>query len=221
MSDTDALRDRMSAPSAQGAGRVSTATARYIVWVFLAISVIVCLLTLGFGTAEVVGELASGRTQLTLVADSPLPTLANSGSATIVGGEFSTAAVTLSGLSAATVVLSAIASIAQVLTQAALTAVVALLAWRVLRGGVFRRSVSFALSLAGVILLVGGMLSQGAGSLASGTAAAQLNGSTDTGFWPLAGAFDPSSLVTGIVLLLVSLAFGYGERLQRETEGLV
>ena len=41
------------------------------------------------------------------------------------------------------------------------------------------------------------------------------------GLWPLAGRFDLTFLGVGLVLLLVGLAFEYGERLQRDTEGLV
>ena len=58
--------------------------------------------------------------------------------------------------------------------------------------------------------------------LASWMAADQLNGnSTGDGFWPMIGTVDGAPFGIGICLLLVGLAFEYGERLQRDTEGLV
>jgi hypothetical protein len=57
-------------------------------------------------------------------------------------------------------------------------------------------------------------------ALAGGLAASEINGH-DHGYWPLAGTFDPTLVVFGVVLLLVGLAFEYGARLQKETEGLV
>lgn len=50
----------------------------------------------------------------------------------------------------------------------------------------------------------------------------QLNdSSTVQGFWPLIGSMDGTPLGIGVGLLLVGLAFEYGEGLQRDTEGLV
>jgi hypothetical protein len=57
--------------------------------------------------------------------------------------------------------------------------------------------------------------------MATGLAANDLNGDSIDGFWPVAGRFDPSFLGPAFALLLVGLAFEFGERLQRETEGLV
>lgn len=119
------------------------------------------------------------------------------------------------------VVLTTVGGAAAMLTQAALCAAVAVLAWRVPRRNPFRRSVSLAVTCAGAILLVGGMISQAANSIATGLAASELNVSGSRGFWPLAGRFDPTFLVIGVVLLLVGLAFEYGERLVRDTDGLV
>ena len=73
-----------------------------------------------------------------------------------------------------------------------------------------------------VTIVSGGLVSGGVGMLASWMATDQLNGrSTGGGFWPIIGAVDGAPLVIGLIILLVGLAFEFGERLQRDTEGLV
>ena len=67
----------------------------------------------------------------------------------------------------------------------------------------------------------GGFISQGSGSLATAMAASELNGAGRDGIWPVAGSIDFTFVAFGVVLMLVGLAFEYGERLQRDTEGLV
>ena len=194
---------------------------RGMLWAFLAGAVVIAVAILILGTQVTIHTLSSGRVPLNLVALHPLAPATDAGTARIVSGAYETASVTVSQLSPGTVALAITSSIANMLTQAAIALLVALLAWRVLRGRMFRRSLSYAAIIAGGILLVGGMLAQGAGSLATGIAASELNGGSGRGLWPLAGRFDLTFLGVGVVLLLVGLAFEYGERLQRDTEGLV
>jgi len=42
-----------------------------------------------------------------------------------------------------------------------------------------------------------------------------------TGFWPMAFSGDLSPIGFGLALLIVASAFEYGERLTRQTDGLV
>jgi hypothetical protein len=200
--------------------RTTVTLARGILWGFFGIALIVGILSLIGGAVSISQHLASGYTQLTLVADKPLPAAVSHGGALFVHGLYASASVKVHGLSGGIVALETSAEIAIVLVEASLSALVALLAWRLLRGGLFRRSISLAVTAAGVILTIGGLVSQAGVALAGGAAASELNGGGN-GFWPLAGRFDPTLTVFGIVLLLVGLAFEYGERLQKETEGLV
>jgi len=41
------------------------------------------------------------------------------------------------------------------------------------------------------------------------------------GFWPIQAAVDGGPIWIGVVMMLIGLAFEYGERLQRDTAGLV
>jgi len=199
----------------------SRATVRVVVWFFFGVAVLVGILTLVFGSIEIISALASGHTQLTLVAEHALPAAAHGGKATIVSGGYESAAVTITGAAAGVVVIATISSIATVLTKVALASVIAVMAWRILRGSPFRRSVALAVTIGGAVLLIGGILAEVSPALGNALAATELNGSGRFGFWPLAGRFDPTTIVIGVVLLLVGLAFEYGERLQRDTEGLV
>lgn len=201
--------------------RVTAGLVRGIIWVFFATAALVGIANLVFGTIAVVNTLVSGQVPLNLVSDHPLPPNADAGDAKVVSGNYEIASVVLSHLSSGTVALATVSSIAGILTSVALSVLVALLSWQLLHRPLFRRSLSLAATFGGSILLVGGMLAQGAGSLATGTAALELNGSDPQGIWPLAGRFDPTFIGVGVVLMLVGLAFEYGEKLQRETEGLI
>jgi hypothetical protein len=212
MSQTDQLA---------GTGAV-VAMGRIVVWVFFVLALVAGLFTLVFGLAGVITSLAAGTTPLTLALEHGLPAAADRGSAAIVSGGYDSASIVVSGLDSGTVVLATVARIAGILTQAAITASVALLAWRLLRGRAFRRSLSLTITFTGALLLIGGLVSGGVGLLASWMAADQLNGrGTIEGFWPIIGTVDGTPLGIGVCLMLVGLAFEYGERLQRETEGLV
>jgi hypothetical protein len=201
--------------------RPIVAVARVILWAFFGIALAVGLACLISGGIAIGQHLASGYTQLTLVADKPLPKQLHPAPLfSEINGSYPTATLQARGLSGTIVALVTTAAIATVLIQVSLSALIALLSWRLLRGGLFRRSISRAVSAAGVILAVGGMISQAGVAIAAGAAASELNGGGN-GFWPLAGRFDPTLTVFGIVLLLVGLAFEYGTRLQNETEGLV
>lgn len=199
----------------------TTRAVRGLLWVFLVGAAVIAAIIVVVGTIATTHTLTSGQVPLNLVALHPLAPATDPGTAKIVSGEYETASVFVSHLTAGTVALAVTASIANTLTQAAVAVLVAILAWRVLRRRMFRRSLSYAATFAGGILLIGGLIAQGAGGLATGVAASEINGGTGRGLWPMAGRFDLTFLGVGLALLLVGLAFEYGERLQRDTEGLV
>ena len=207
----------------QLAGRGFTArSTRVVVWLCLAAAVLVGGITLVVGLTEIVSGLVNNRTALTLIADRPLPAAeASSSGSRIIEGSFETAHVIVADLPFRISALVAAATLVDVLTRGAIASLVAILSWRLLRGAVFARSLSLVAVFAGGALLIGGVLTQGFGSLAAMMTAADLNGPGGRGFWPLAGRLDFTTIITGLILLLVGLAFEYGERLQRDTEGLV
>lgn len=203
-------------------GRPSTVKlTRGTLWAFLGIAVVTGALVVAFGAMQLVQSLTSGHITLTLVAEKAIPTHTEQGLTTILNGNYDTATLTLSGVSGPTLILWIVASVAGILTQLAFCGSIAILAWRLLRPRMFKRSFSVIVTIAGGIVAIGGMLTQGASSFASVFAADLLNGSDRPGFWPLAGQVDLTYVGIGIVLMLVGLAFDYGSRLQRDTEGLI
>ena len=200
--------------------RVLVGFTRIVLWVFFVAAILVGVATLVGSTVEMATGLSSGHIPLTLVAEKALPPAATNCAGCTLTGTFSSAEVSVGGLSGEVVGFALAAGIATGLTDIALSALVAILAWRLLRRGFFRRTLSNTVSAAGAVLTIGGMISQGGVALAGGLAASEINGHGHD-YWPLAGTFDPTLVVFGIVLLLVGLAFEYGARLQKETEGLV
>jgi hypothetical protein len=213
----------MSETSALTGPRPVVAIAQVVLWLFIAAAATVAVLSAVSGIGTIVHSLASGLTPVTLVADKGAALFQlndTHASPHIVSGHFSTATVTVSHLSAWVVTITIVSAVATLLTELTLCAMVALLAWRLLRRRLFRRSLSVTVIAAGFVLAVGGTLSQSAAAIAGGATASALNGG-GRGYWPLAGRFDPTVAVFGIVIILVGLVFEYGGRLQKDTEGLV
>jgi len=205
-------------------GRDAAAVAsRIIVWVVLVIATLAGLATLVFGTVSLVASAIGGRVALTLASEAQLPPDADAGSARLVSGSWDTASVVVENLDTTTVVLAIVGGAIGVLTQVAIAAAIAMLCWSLLRAAPFGKSLSRTVTAAGGIVLIGGVVTTGLSTLSAWMTADQLN-SPDAGldgFWPIMAVVDPTFLAVGITLLLTGLAFEYGERLQRDTAGLV
>jgi hypothetical protein len=211
----------MSTP-VQIAGRpITVRLARVALWLLLLGSAIIAVVTLAEGVTAIVGDLRSGITTLTLVAGKALPAAADGASTHVVHGSYDNATVGLSHAPASVATLGVISAVGQLLAHTALAAAVGLVSWRVLRPRMFRRSLSVQFTLVGVLVFIGGVLWQIGAMFADGLAAVALNGSDLHGFWPLAGRLDPTYIVVGFAFVTIGLAFEYGERLQKEAEGLV
>ena len=193
--------------------------ARAMFWGIFGVAALATLFVAVFGIAALVSSMASGITSFTLETSRALPPAADAGAPTIVHGSFSTAEVAVRDAPAEAVALSTVAAVAAILTQAAIPFSVAMLTWRLLRGAPFRRSLSTSLTVAGLVILFGGLVWQAGAAISATMAAIALNGTTE--FWPIAGRFDFTTLGLGLTLLLVALVASFGERLQRETDGLV
>ena len=211
----------MSAP-VQIAGRpVTVRLARAALWLVLIGSAIIAILTVTIGVAGLVSDLRSGITTLTLVAGKALPAAAHGGTTHVVRGSYDSATVGLAHSPTAVATLGLISAIGQLLAHTVLAIALGLISWRVLRPRMFRRSLSIQFTLVGALVFLGGVLWQVGAMFADGLAAVALNGSDLHGFWPLAGRLDPTYIVVGFAFVTIGLAFEYGERLQKETEGLV
>ncbi|GAA1542748.1 hypothetical protein HD600_000772 [Microbacterium ginsengiterrae] len=92
-----------------------------------------------------------------------------------------------------------------------------------IRQRTFRRSMPHIIGGAAIGLIVVGMIGPLLGGFARAQAVEQLTASgADTGeFWSFLFQVDLSPIGWGIALALVATAFEVGQRLQRETEGLI
>ena len=158
------------------------------------------------------------------------------GDARLVGGGFTEAVASVTGLGMPTRALLAAGTLVQGLTQLAVTWAVFLIAHRLLAGEPFRPVVRKAVMVAAAALIGGGILWQVLFGIGEFMAAKEVLGSVGWGWDESVGLEDPSVLLpepalrltiafwpifSGLALAAVAAAFRYGEELQRDTAGLV
>jgi MFS family permease len=127
--------------------------------------------------------------------------------------------VTAQHVSAGVAWALATAQVISAITIGIVTVSAAAVLWRVAQRRPFHRSVRIAAMVAGIAITFGGMLSQGIGGIATMAAAGELSDRIDGVF--IGFAFDPLSIIVGLAILALAFIFSAGERLQRDSEGLV
>ncbi|MFB7250044.1 hypothetical protein [Microbacterium sp. NPDC056234] len=90
-----------------------------------------------------------------------------------------------------------------------------------IRQRAFRNSMASVLGTAAVALVFAGMVAPLLGAIARAQVVEQLPSSEAGMFWMFLYQLDPAPIGWGIALALVATAFEVGQRLQKETEGLV
>lgn len=169
----------------------------------------------------------------------PWITIEQGPTAFVTEGGFSLADVTVSGLGTDARLLLAAGHALQGLTFTVIAVVVALLCHRLLRGMAFRPVLTRSINVAAAAIAAGGVLWQVCFWFGSSIASAQVLTVTgwrsddpraeDPSFDFATGLPEPTFALTidfwplflGLALAAVAAAFRYGERLQRDTEGLV
>ena len=188
----------------------------------LAGGIVYALVVLIVGTVGVVAELVSGTRTLTLPVDVELPAAADSGTATLLHGSFDSAVVTVAELTPASAGLLTAGALIGVVTQLLVAASFVYLAWRLLRREPFLRSLTWAFIGAGAVLLIGTILAQALSGFGGWLVVTELGTSPEgESFWPMAMNVDLTPVGLAFVLMLVGCAFEYGQKLSRETAGLV
>jgi hypothetical protein len=195
---------------------------RMAMWWILAGSIVYALIVLSTGVARLVHQLSTRTWSGALIVDEPLPRSADGGTASLLNGRYENATVTLGDLSDTAFGLLTTGLVFSVVTTATVALAFVYLSWRLLRSKPFKKSLSIAFLTAGTALLIGTMLSIGFEGLGRMIVASELVGEDTTeGFWPIAAQGDLGPIGFGLALLIVACAFEYGERLSRETDGLV
>lgn len=141
----------------------------------------------------------------------------------IAAAEYTQSVVSLETLDAGTRWLllaeAALPALATVIVCAALW----WLGLSLIRQRAFRASMTHVLGTAAISLIVAGMIAPLFGGIARAQMVEQLteSGADTSGFWMLLVQVNPAPIGWGIALALVATAFEVGQRLQRDTEGLV
>ena len=201
--------------------RLERQLGRVLTWLVLAGAVVFGALSVGIGAFSLIDQLIRDRFAVTLLVDAPLPAAASAGTAHLADGAFNTAQVTVSGLSTLPRFLLTLEGATALATGLLVSVTIGYFCWSVLRRRPFSRPVFWLVALVGYALLLGTVLGQGFGGLGRMMAADELNADPGDGFWPLAAMIDPSPAVAGLVLLVAAGAVRLGQRLQRDTAGLV
>ena len=210
-------------PAAKAAryARLERRLGRGLTWLVLVGSVVFGALSVVIGAVTLIGQLISDQFTVTLLVDADLPAEASAGTAELVDGAFSTAYVTVSGLSTLPRFLLTLEGATALATGLLVSVTIGYFCWTVLRRRPFSRPVFWLVALVGYALILGTVLGQGFGGLGRMMAADELNADPGDGFWPLAAPIDPGPAVVGLVLLVAAGAVRLGQRLQRDTAGLV
>jgi len=195
---------------------------RVSMWLILGGSVVYALVVLVAGIGRLVQQSVSRTWSGSLIVERALPAEADAGTATLVRGTYESANVTIGGLSDWAFGLLTAALVISVVTSAVVALSFVYLSWRLLRADPFKKSLTFTFITAGTALVIGSILGLGVEALGRVITVSELLGDDKvTGFWPMAFSGDLSPIGFGLALLIVASAFEYGERLTRQTDGLV
>lgn len=179
---------------------------------------------IGFGVSAVFGILDAmvGDTVHTVLsAQEAVPAGAATGSATLVSGEFDSATVVISGLDLASRSLLAGGILVTALMYLTLAAAIVFICVNLMRGRPFSRSSTWWLATASLLLIGGGLVGAGLFTFGQLMIAAQLNADPTMSVFPMAGTISLTPVFVGVGIAVIAAVFEFGERLQRETEGLV
>jgi hypothetical protein len=193
------------------------------IWIILCGAGVVALGSLVGGTSRVVQALSTGTHFLTMSVQTPLPAEADTGAALLLRGNYESAFVAVTNLTGGTTALLIASDILGVVTATSVALSFVYLAWRLLKAMPFVRSLTIAFSIAGSVLALGSLIGQFLAGFGRWQVALELGpgGEETDPFWPLIMTVDPAPIGFGFALLVVASAFYYGDRLSRETEGLV
>lgn len=140
---------------------------------------------------------------------------------TVIGGQFDTATVAAAGLGTSARLLIAAAALVGMLATVLVALAIAYLCRRLRRGDPFIPTLSRAIFVAALTLMIGGVIGQGLTVAGAWLACDELNAARHSHEFVPGGPIDFAPIIAGIVLGVIAAAFRIGERLQRDTEGLV
>jgi hypothetical protein len=207
-----------------GAGPGSAArSTRAVLRAALVLAVLVMLAVAVSAVTTAVETVRTGVVHTSLEMHGDLPAGSDAGPADLRSGSYRTADVAVGELSGGIVALHVVRIALDASVGIALAGTVALLARRLLRPDPLARRLSLVVTLAGGIVMIAALLSLGARTAVAWMVGGELNDPAAglEGFWPVVAEVDLSTIALGFALMIVGLVVEHGERLQRDTRGLV
>lgn len=203
--------------------RVPTGLTRadtFALWLFTGV-------TAFFGVAILVAavpaiiELFGEEVPVSLWASQNVTPDAASGTARIVSGEFDRASLSVAGIESWPRIALAVSLALTSLCSAAIAATVVALCLGILSGRPFVRSVTWVLTTASLVLIAGSVLGALFDTMAMFSIVEALNPDPFDTVFPFQSEYDFTALLIGLVFGAVATAFQLGQKMQRDTEGLV
>ncbi|OUE18985.1 hypothetical protein BFL36_13155 [Clavibacter michiganensis] len=212
----------MSSTSTAGSGLAAQST-RLVLRVAFVVAVLVMLAVAVSAVLVAVETIRTGVVRTSLEMRGDLPARADAGSADLRSGAYRTADVAVGELSGGIVAMHVVRIALDASVGLALAGSVAILARRLLRPDPLARRVSLVVTLAGGTVMIAALLSLAVGTGVAWLVGGELNDPLDglEGFWPVVAEVDLSTIALGFALMIVGLVVEHGERLQRDTRGLV
>jgi len=212
----------MGTTPATGPG-FSAQSTRLVLRVAFVVALLVMLAVAASAVAVAVETIRTGVVTTSLEMRGDLPAQADAGPADLRSGAYRTADVAVGELSGGIVAMHVVRIALDASVGIALAGTVAILARRLLRPDPLARRVSLVVTLAGGTVMIAALLSLGVGTGVAWLVGGELNDPLDTleGFWPVVAEVDLSTIALGFALMIVGLVVEHGERLQRDTRGLV
>ncbi|RUR03525.1 hypothetical protein [Labedella endophytica] len=192
----------------------------FVLWLFAVLAALVGVAAL-VTAVTAIGGLFGDAVPVTLSTVMPVPADAATGTATIVSGSFDRADVVVSGIDMGARFALAGSIAVSALTTAIVAASIAALCRAVLRGRPFVRSMTWLLATASITLIAGTLIAAGLDTAAMFSIVAALNPDPMDAVFPFMSEYDFGPLLIGLVLSVVATAFQLGQKMQRDTEGLV
>ena len=174
-----------------------------------------------WGVFAFVDTLTSDAVPVSQPVSLPVADVDTDGSASIAAGETTVAELSVTGLSMAARLLLGSGTLLLTLVQVLIAVAVVVLCRQLLAGRPFVRALGRLISVVAVAVLAGGMIGQALYGFGNLQVAAELNDDPIGTAFPMMMSLDSTPFVVGIVLALLAMAFSIGERLQRETDGLI
>lgn len=194
---------------------------RFALWFFTVVTALVGVVIL-VSAVPAIAALFAETIPITLSADAEVPdNAAAAGTAHIVSGVFDRAYLSVSGIDLGPRIALALSIALSTLSSVAVAATVVALCLAILSGRPFVGSVTWLLSTASIVLIAGNLLGALFDTIAMFSIAEALNPDPMDAVFPFASEFDFAPLLIGLVLGAVATAFQLGQKMQRETDGLV